>query len=198
MTDNPRRGANHPNGDPVLRPLRTGEAKRTDVELLGDVADDLRQLLTDFGVRPYTVRTVRVRWSGGEIGRGEPTVVFDLPLEPTPLVSDIRSVRRELGNAGIVARGDVRLSEVSPRYTEREIVNYFHQGMGPDEVGFIEVRIDDRDGQPERKRYVVAGTPERRAVRFDWTVTLTKQDGDRNLDGTASQPDTRRRKVRRP
>lgn len=155
------------------------KASRTLVEQLGAVADDLRQLHTDFGMRPYTLHAIRIRWTGGEIGRGEDVVVFDEPLLPTPKTDGISSMTRTSTNAGGEERGDVRVSQISPLYTEDQIQRYFAPELRKDEEGFIEIRVDSRDGVTARKRFVVEGTPERRPGRFDWTVVLRKQDENR-------------------
>ena len=176
-TKNPR--GIQPNTDPDLGELEF-RANRSLVESLGDVTDDIRQLYTDFGLRPYTVHVVRQRWTGGQIGRGEVQVVFDQPLLPSPEVVGIASIERTSTNAGRINRGDVTLYKVSPRYTEDQITRYFSTELRDDEEGFIEIRIDNRDGQTERKRYVVVGTPERRPGRFEWVVRLRKQDRNRS------------------
>ena len=36
------------------------------------LADDLRQISVEFGMKPYTVRRIRIQWSGGARGRGLP------------------------------------------------------------------------------------------------------------------------------
>ena len=53
-----------------LHALRDSELGRTLVDDLIPVADDLRQLYTEFGGRPYRVFLVWVRWSADEDGDG--------------------------------------------------------------------------------------------------------------------------------
>ncbi len=180
MTDEPTKNPRgiQPNTDSNLGELGF-RSKRSLVESLGSVADSIRQLYTDFGLRPYTIHVVRQRWAGGQVGRGQAEVVFDQPMLPTPNVVGVAAISRESKNAGRVDRGDIRLTQVSPRYTEDQITRYFSTELREDEEGFIEIRIDNRDGTTERKRYVVAGTPDRRADRFEWIVTLRKQDRNR-------------------
>lgn len=158
-------------------------ARNSLVEELGEVADELRQVRVDFGANPYTVHAVRIRWSGGERGRGEPTVVADVPLLPTPELRSISAWERSLDSAGSVERGDSVLIGVSPRYTEDELSSYLATGADAEEA-FIEVRIDQRDGTTKRRRFVLAAPPERRPTKFDWRIKLRKQDGDRLRNGS--------------
>lgn len=159
--------------------------ERSLVEELGAIVDEARQMKTDFGLRPYEVWSVVVRWSGGERHRGEPTVRWEQQLLPTPLVEGFARLGRELREGGAVERGTVRMVEVSPRYTEDDIDLLFpRRSLGSSEEHFIEVRVDGRDGaQVKRRRFVVSAVPERRPDRFDWEVQLTKQDEDRTRRG---------------
>lgn len=155
------------------------------VEGLGDAVDDIRQIATDLGARPYTYHSITVRWSGGEIGRGEETVVKDVKLLPTPRTQPVGFLDRSQENAGVVERGDITLTGISPRYTEDEIEELFGVVKPGEEYEvFIEQRIDGRDGQTRRRRFVLAGAPERRPTRVDWRVTLRRADGERLRDGS--------------
>lgn len=176
-TKNPR-GVS-PNTSSGISELTFSEPSKTLIEGLGPLADSVRQIGVNLGARPYQMRSIRLRWTGGAIGRGEQIVVFDEPLVPTPKVNNISSIERMSTNAGSSETGDVRVTQISPMYTEDEIKRYFSLDLRPDEEGFIEVRVDRRDGITERKRYVVAKVPERKADRFEWVVTLRKQDQDR-------------------
>jgi NAD(P)H-flavin reductase len=49
--------------------------------------------------------------------------------------------------------------------------------------GFVEVRVDERDGITQRRRFTVASPPARDAGRFEWTVEIEKQDEDRSRAG---------------
>lgn len=184
---NPR--IEQPNDDPALHPNRA--PSRSLVDDLGEVADDLRQLYTDFGLRPYRVFSVIYRWTGGSVGHGEALVFQTEELLPTPEVR-VASIRSELKSAGLVERGDSTLVGVSPRYTEDQIRTLFHCSengeLPPDLQGFVEVVMDARDGVSERRRFSVAGVPQRRADRFDWEVRLIKQDDNRRRNGQPARP----------
>lgn len=150
---------------------------------LAPVADDMRQLLVDFGMRHYEVFSIVVRWSGGERHRGEASVISELPFLPVPKVKNVGLVNRELRPAGTVNRGDVALEGLSPRYTQDDILLLFPRELRAGEEHFIEIRMDARDKNAERQRYTFIGRPERRA--FDWTVRLTAQDEARTRGGQA-------------
>lgn len=158
------------------------------MEDLAGVADDLRQLYTDFGLRPYRVFSVVVAWSGGSIGRGNAAVVSEKEFLPTPLV-DLRPVRTTMRTGGRVEDGDGYLKEVSPRYTEEDIQALFHQHPLPaGHEGFLEVRVDARDGTAvPRRRFVVQGAPYRRADAFDWAVRMSRQRADRTPLGKLAE-----------
>jgi hypothetical protein len=179
-TTNPR-GPTPATNDPRLQEPGYG-ARLSLVEELGEVADDLRQLAADpdIGLRPYTVHVVRTAWSGGESGRGDPTITLDKPLLPIPEVI-MTGVQRESKEGGVLERGDARLEGVSPRYTEDELSSYFDADDG--EEAFIEIRIDERDGETKRRRFTLARPPIRRPDRFDWLIILKRADGDRQRSG---------------
>ena len=158
------------------------------VEDLGGIVDDIRQIAVDFGARPLIYYSVTVRWSGGEVGRGESTIIRDTPILPTPRTEPVGYTDRMLESGGIVERGDITLSGISPRFTEDEIDQLFGVVAIAGEETFIEQRTDSRDGQTRRRRFVLAKAPERRDTRCDWKAVLRQADGARRLDGTARVP----------
>lgn len=182
MGDNPR-GPTPPLYDGGL-----GESQGTGtlVQSLEDDIDDIRQVATDLGARPHTYHSVTITWSGGEIGRGEPTVTRDVAIVPTPRTQAVGWLDRTTEAGGTTERGDIVLTGISPRFTEDEIDELF--GTVELEAGvetFVEQRIDQRDGTTRRRRFMLAKTPERRPTNLDWRVTLRKADGNRLTNGTA-------------
>lgn len=150
---------------------------------LGPVVDSLRQLYTDFGLRPYRVFSIVVRWTGGASGRGDAVLESEQELLPTPELASL-SVRSEAASSGRKQSGTATLRGVSPRYTEDEVRTMFHRYPLPlDRDGFIEMRVDDRDGLTARRRFVVREVPERDAEAFDWRVMLHSQEADRSAEG---------------
>jgi hypothetical protein len=151
------------------------------VEQMAREVDSLRQLYVDLGLRYYQVFSVVVRWSGGERRRGSPVVVGETPFLPVPKITGIENVARDLRAGGSVRRGDIRMTQISPRYTADDIDLLFPRALRSDEEAYIEVRGDARDGRTERTRYAVSGTPERGP--WGWSVRLTKADEDRTREG---------------
>jgi len=153
------------------------------VESLGGCVDDIRQIATDLGARPHTYHSIKVQWSGGELGRGEPEVISETAILPTPR-TETSGIDRKLEAGGIAERGDVTLTGISPRFTEDEIDELFGATVEAGFEVFIEQRIDLRDGVTRRRRFVLAPrAPERRPTRTDWKVFLRKADGNRLRDG---------------
>lgn len=171
-----------PNNDPDLRPVQ--QPSRTLVEDLGGTVDEMRQLYADFGLRPYRVFSVVVRWTGGATGRGDAVVESEVELLPTPRLVDMGPVRGVSTPAGRTEKGGVQLREISPRYTEDDIRTLFHtQPLPQDRDGFLEVRVDCRDGSTTRRRFIVSGVPFRDAEKFEWRTRLLKQDANRSRAG---------------
>ena len=115
-TSNPR-GPTPPVYDPGLKERTTGGSCNL-VEGLGEMVDDIRQIASDLGARPYTYHSVTVEWSGGVIGRGEAKVVKDTAIVPTPETRPVGYLDRDLDPGGVAERGDVTLTGISPRFTE--------------------------------------------------------------------------------
>lgn len=165
-----------------LQPIDSPELSLA--EQLGGLVDDARTMLSELGLRPYRVWLVTVRWAGGEIGVGEPIVLSEREFLPTPYV-DTRPLSTELKSGGRTDNGFLRLTEISPRYTEDEIWGLFDAANG--EQVFIEIRIDERDGKTERRRFVVRGQPWRDAENFQWVVSLSTEQQARTRDGVFNE-----------
>lgn len=183
---NPR-GGNQPAFDADLHPLV--DPSRSLVEDLGGIVDDIRQIATDLGARPYRVFSVTYRWTGGEIGRGTPEVVSETEFLPTPLVS-MKPITQFVTSGGVIERGGTTLEELSPRYTEDQIQALCHGDRtcsGPGFQTFIEVTQDRRDGASPRRRFTTDSAPVRDPDDFEWSVRIQKQDGDRSRSGEPSR-----------
>jgi hypothetical protein len=163
-------------------------------EELGGLADDLRQLNTDLGMRPYRMFSVVYEWSGKEIGRGEPRIIFEQEFLPTPKLTLVglvdrgyirASVAEVAQSGGSVERGVISVIEISPRYTEDQINWLFRQGgdLDPGQIAFIEIAMDRRDGAATRRRFTVNSVPQRDATKFYWSVELVRQELDRTRAG---------------
>lgn len=160
------------------------------VEELGEVADDLRQIATELGARPYRVFSIVVGWSGGEIGRGDQTVLEETELLPTPYV-DLSVIRYRVTSGGKTDDGVVKMFEISPRYTEDEVKALFSRELGDTEQQFVEIRLDARFGEdPMRHRLVLSGMPYHDATGFQWVVNLMIQQEERRRTGETSERTT--------
>jgi hypothetical protein len=149
---------------------------------LAPTIDAARQLAVDLGMRYYDVLSIVVRWSGGERGRGDPTVVSERRFTPTPKVTGVKDGDRQSMPGGTVRRGDVELTKISPQYSYDDVLGLLPRDLRSNEEHFIELVGDGRDGRPPRSRYTVIGDPERTPT--GWKVRLTKADEDRRRDGT--------------
>lgn len=153
------------------------------------LADDMRELYTDFGQRPERVFSVVYSWSGGEEGKGDLAIVSEREFLPRPLV-DTKNSRFENTEAGQRMQGSAKLTEVSWRMTEDEIFAYFPVAPLPrGHFAFIEVRTDARDGVfVVRKRYTVKDPPYRNIKHLCWEVPLIAQQHPRTREGELTTP----------
>jgi len=159
--------------------------------LLGELAtdgmlDDLRQLFTDLGARPYRAFMVRTRWSGESRGEGVETVIQDTEIVPTPKVDPISSVNRVLLDIGMDEAGSLRVSEISPKYTEHQLMGFDPMGgqIPGNETFSWEIILmrGDREN-PHRRRFMVSGIPAYDPEALQWTVQLVRAGKDREQGG---------------
>ena len=151
------------------------------------LADDLRDMFTQFGLRPYTVRRIRVKWSGQRRGVGQPTVIFSEPILPTPKVTDISGLSELLHPIGLDEHGSIRLSEISGTYTEDDLRGLDSSGKGAavDEEFFYEIEYARPDGLAgEKRRFFPSGAASYNAGKLQWTLMLEKSNEDRGRDGS--------------
>jgi hypothetical protein len=160
---------------------------RTLGQRLIHVADQVRDLFTAFGLRPYKVRIVRVRWAGGRRGEGAPVIEKTLDLLPTPLITDLSGLTEIVQPVGLDEVGGITLSEVSGRFTEDELRFVERDGtpMGADEEIFYEIEFPPVEGRQHsiRRRFFPNSAPFYAASRFQWSVRLEKAHEDRQRNG---------------
>jgi len=172
----------------TVRPILDHEYRDT---LLGqfledDCLDELRQLAADFGARPYRVFMIRTQWTGGKRGRGVERVISETEILPTPKIETVASINLQMLDAGIDEQGSLSIAEISPRYTENELLGRNEDGSEiPDNETFSwEVRLSRGDaGEDKRRRYVVRGVPDYRPTELQWKVSLIRAGSDRQADG---------------
>jgi hypothetical protein len=152
------------------------------------VADSIRDLATEFGLRPYKVTLVRTRWSGPVRNQGVESAVDEFVLVPTPLLTDMSGVAQINTAIGLDEFGEVLLQEISPTVREDQLRGHGPNGepIAPNENFYYEVEFPppgfiDVDGT--RRRFTIKGTPMYFADRFEWQVRLERQRGDRKRNG---------------
>lgn len=150
------------------------------------LADKLRDLMTKFGLRPYKVRVMRVKWSGGSRGVGQPSVVSELHILPTPLISDLTSLQEIVQPVGLDEVGSILLSEVSGTLTEDDLMGRGTDGesVGVDDEVFYEIEFPRPDGKAStRRRFYMTSPPHYFAGKLQWQIRLEKAHEDRDRSG---------------
>lgn len=151
------------------------------------VADQLRNLYSVFGLRPYVVRIVQTQWSAGIRNQGTEQVISSMDLLPTPLLSDLTGVAEINTAIGLDEIGEVMVSQISGRYTEDQLRGFDASGhpIEKDESFYWECEFPTPgDGQGERRRFTIKAVPMFWSDKFQWTVRLEKARMDRSRDGT--------------
>lgn len=164
-------------------------AGRTLVDALTPAVDCARNLYTTLGLRSYQVQLVWTRWSGGERGIGQESLLAVWPLLPTPKVDGLDGVAIELREIGSNEQGGVTVREISLLYGEDLLMGRdgpLPAGAPiPVDVNFYwEIMIPTGVGQAIRRRFTPSGVPERRADKLDWRVRLVQQEEARKRDGS--------------
>jgi hypothetical protein len=166
--------------------VTTQQAKNTLARDFIGLADDLRDMLTQFGLRTYSVSTVRIQWSGGKRGRGTPVVTEQNSILPTPKIGSLDGLQELVQNVGISEIGSLELSQVSGRFTEEQLRGFSEAGEGlpQDTEFFYEIEFFPNDTGPSRKRrFTVMGAPTYFPGRLQWSVRLEKSNDDRARNG---------------
>ncbi len=173
---------------PTFTDLRGASLASTLVRKLVPTVDKLRDLATKFGIRPYIVRMVRTRWTGGRRGSGQEYVVQNVSILPTPKVSDLTGLSLNVESIGAVEVGSLRLSGISMEYTEYQLSGKDADGNPPgeDEQVYWEIYLPAPDGSFAngiRRRFVPRSAPWMRAGSVGWQVMLERAAGDRDVKG---------------
>lgn len=153
------------------------------------VADQIRGLAVDMGMRPYVVRIVTVRWSGRRPGVGTPLLVSETALEPVPEVVGLDTLQEEsVEGLGFSETGRIVLRGVSGTYSEdllRAVTPDELLGSDPSVETFYEVETLNLDGsEGDRRRFAIVGVPVWTPGQVGYTVQLERTQGDRRRDGT--------------
>ena len=165
--------------------------KVTDLQLSKTLAqkfiplvDRLRDLKTKFGLAPYVVRIIRVRWSGDHRGVGTPSVEKEMDLLPTPKVMDLGTMTEIVQPIGLDETGTILVTEISGRFTDDQLRFIDGQEREKNEEVFYEIEYPQPGGKPTiRRRFYVRGTPFYHAGRLQWQVRLERAHQDRDDQG---------------
>jgi hypothetical protein len=166
--------------------VTTQQAKATLARDFVGLADDLRDMLTQFGLRTYAVRTVRIQWSGGKRGRGSPVVIAEDAVLPTPKLATFDGMQELAQSIGISEVGSIELTQVSGRYSEEQIRGFSDVGdpIPPDQEFFYEIEFFPNDNGPSRKRrFNVKSAPTYYPGKLQWQVRLERSNDERARNG---------------
>lgn len=228
------RHSNGPIPPPGLNPLMDFEVGLTLGEDLVQTADDIRQLYTDFGLRPYKIFQVWIGWtldenddgvvSGVElllgeveVGAGRPVLLCERELLPTPAIQ-VGGVSKRLDVTGDTESGGLLVTQISPRFSEDELVglvypyrdearpntlkagiDFFYEVRENRPPGFVDPGYQGfqppQELQPTRRRFRVNQAPSRETDAFQWTLGLERADGERSRDGNTAGMDGSTEKV---
>lgn len=156
------------------------------------VVDSIRQLATGFGMRPYRVFIIHHQWSGGRVGAGNPIEISRREILPTPRVGDMGGTNQVLHTYGLQEEGGISVDHISAKYTEDDLMGRtpdttdpVQTRSGAQDVEFFWEVVENRSANPEpvRRRYVPTVAPT--LGGFGWRVSLTKQEFNRNRQGSA-------------
>jgi hypothetical protein len=147
--------------------------------------DQIRDIYTQFGARPYRVYLVRTQWSSGSRGVGVETVIREDAILPTPKVADISAMSLEVSAIGTEELGRIRVSEISPRFTEDQLNGLDEDGSGvpSDQSFYWEVNYFRVDGSGVRRRFTPVSAPNYNPTKFQWWIDLTRQYEIRSRNG---------------
>ena len=166
--------------------LRGPEIEHTLIASLTPCVDQIRDIATCLGARPYRVSLVWTRWTGGERGAGQEEIVREEMILPTPVVKDLSGLRNRLTPIGLDEVGDLQVSQISPRYTEDLLMGRVSDDGHPiseDESFFYEVFAPGHDHTGIRRRFFPVSAPTYEPTKFEWKVNLRRASEDRSRCG---------------
>lgn len=151
------------------------------------VADNLRELAANMGLRPYILRMVWVRWTGPLVGRGNAIVERVEDVRPTPNIPK-HGTDLEYMDAGAVNRGPIEVLEVSGTYTMEQLMGIGAGGeaLDPNLEFFYETEKLRPDGSASNKlRWSLSGEPTWYPGALSWRFTLVPSQAARDRSGFA-------------
>jgi hypothetical protein len=144
----------------------------------------------------------------GVEGVGRPILLREVEILPTPLVQGLGGVSGEVQATGNTEAGIVTISQISVGYTEDQLhglIAEFRDPTFPDTLKpgvsfFYEIQenrpsryaikgtaaysqFGPSDLRSPRRRFHLTSAPTHIPDAFQWTISLTRADGERNRDG---------------
>jgi len=162
------------------------DSSRTLGRKLIATADMLRDQFTRFGLRPFKMRVVRVRWSGGHRGVGTAVIECTQDILPTPRIMDMAGLTEIVHPIGLDEDGAIMVTEISGRFSDEDLRFARSDGapLGPDEEVWYEIEFPRTDGKPgDLRRFFLRAAPMYYADRFQWNLRLEKAHSDRARNG---------------
>ena len=150
------------------------------------VIDGVRDLLPRFGLRPYVLRVVKLRWSGPRRGMGQPYVECANDILPTPKVTDLSGMTEIATPVGLDEVGTVMVTQISGRFTDEFFRFASPDGKEPEpnEEIFYEIEFPQVSGKPgDKRRFALRGAPMYYASKFYWQIRLERTRSDRAENG---------------
>ena len=162
--------------------------EKTLVQSLTPTVDALRDIAVRLGARQYQVSLVWTRWSGGDRGEGNEEVVKVVRLLPTPMVREVDTLQARVLSIGRHEEGDLHVTEISARYSEDFLLGrnpaLFPGDTVPKDMTFFwEINFPHEGSPGVRRRFFPSSAPSKEPTRFQWTVYLARQAGDRTRRG---------------
>ena len=175
--------------DPKFTKPDGAAMKKTLLRRLVPLADRARDLATKFGARPYRIRLVRTRWSGDYRGDGVESITSIIELLPVPRVLGLDGLTNQMMPVGTNEQGDLQVDNISGRYTEEQLSGLNDDGSPPDDTEqfWWEIEFTRDDGRPsDKRRFAMSSPPTYNPTGLEWTVALTRLQGDRDRSGDLS------------
>ena len=174
-------------GKPKFTKLSGTELSRTLASCLISVADSVRDIYTQLGLRTYSVKIIRTAWTGGRRGVGIEYIKDSLDILPTPRISSLDELTEVLQPVGLDELGSIRVSEISGRFSEDQLLGRIPDGIpiDKDEQVFYEIEFPRADGiSGVKRRFAPRSAPNYEASTLQWSMRLerTREDRARNGD----------------
>lgn len=165
--------------------LQGAAIDRTLVRSLTPCVDAIRDIYTCLGARAYQVALIVTRWSGGERGEGVEELISHKLLLPTPQIEDLSGLDTQIVAIGQEEDGTVTVSQISPRFSEDELMGRELDGtpIPSDHSFYWEIHFPTASGDGVRRRFTPAAAPTYNPTAFEWRVTLARQSEDRLRNG---------------